>query len=89
MERYWCLRWLLQEGVTETPASVIRENLVRFARLPLVERLADLPPQPPDTRIRIGVGAIDLLAATAQFRFAGLQETITSNESGGPAGTSA
>ena len=31
-------------------ATVIRENLVRFERLPLVMRLPDLPPQPPDTR---------------------------------------
>ncbi len=30
MEHYWCLRWLLQEGVTETTGTVIRENLVRF-----------------------------------------------------------
>ena len=43
MEHYWCLRWLLQEGVTETTATVIRENLVRFDRLPLVVRLADMP----------------------------------------------
>ena len=49
MEHYWCLRWLLQEGVTETAATVIRDNLVRFDRLPLVVRLPDLPAQPPGT----------------------------------------
>ncbi|MDP3138929.1 MAG: RNB domain-containing ribonuclease, partial [Burkholderiaceae bacterium] len=30
MERYWCLRWLLQEQVHTVTASVLRENLVRF-----------------------------------------------------------
>jgi exoribonuclease-2 len=71
MEQYWCLRWLLQESVSETTARVIRENLVRFEQLPLVTRVADLPPQPPDTAVRIAVGRIDLLAATFECRFAG------------------
>ena len=39
MEHYWCLRWLLQEGIAETTGTVIRDTLVRFARLPLVVRL--------------------------------------------------
>ena len=71
MEHYWCLRWLLQERVEETPATVIRENLVRFARLPLVVRLPDLPPLAPDTPVRVGIGRIDLLAATLECRYAG------------------
>ena len=72
MEHYWCLRWLLQEHVGETTGTVIRENLVRFDALPLIVRLADLPPQTPDTRVRIGIGRIDLIAATLECRFAGL-----------------
>jgi exoribonuclease-2 len=71
MEHYWCLRWLVQEGVTEATAGVIREGLVRFAQLPLVLRLADVPPLPPDTPVRVGIGRIDLLHATLECRFAG------------------
>jgi exoribonuclease-2 len=71
MEHYWCLRWLLQEDVRETTATVIRENLVRFDRLPLVVRLADLPPFTPETSVRIAIGRIDLLAATLECRYAG------------------
>jgi len=72
MEHYWCLRWLLQESVTETTATVIRENLVRFDRLPLIQRLADLPAQPPETKVRVAIGRIDLLNATLECRFAGV-----------------
>jgi len=76
MEHYWCLRWLLQEGVTEATARVIRENLVRFEQLPLVMRVADLPPQPADTMVRIAIGRVDLLAATFECRFAGRLEDV-------------
>jgi len=72
MEHYWCLRWLLQENVTETTATVLRENLVRFDALPVVMRLADLPSLAPETRVRLGIARIDLLAATLEARYAGL-----------------
>ncbi len=71
MEHYWCLRWLLQEKVEETAGSVIRENLVRLDRLPLVVKLADLPPLAPGDPVRVAIGRIDLLAATLECRYAG------------------
>ncbi len=71
MERYWCLRWLLQEGVGETTARVLRDGLVRFERLPLTLRLPDVAGVPPDTAVRVAIGAIDLLAETLECRYAG------------------
>jgi exoribonuclease II len=71
MEQYWCLRWLEQENVTETTAAVIRDNLVRFDRLPWIQRLADLPAQPPGTGIQVAIARIDLLHATLECRYAG------------------
>lgn len=72
MEHYWCLRWLTQERVTETTATVIRESLVRFEALPLVTRVADLPPLAADARVRLVIGRVDLLALTLETRYAGL-----------------
>ena len=72
MEHYWCLRFLLQEKITETTATVIRDNLVRFDRLPLVLRLADLPASPPDRPVRVAVVAVDLLDATLECRVAAM-----------------
>jgi len=43
MERYWCIRWLQQQGLKEVRAHVLRENLVRLACAPLVTRINGLP----------------------------------------------
>lgn len=64
MEHYWCLRWLVQESVSEARATVIRENLVRFERLPLVTRASGLPELPAGTRVRVSVEDVDLLDRT-------------------------
>ena len=72
MERYWCLRWLLQEGVAEARATVLRENLVRLDPVPLYLRLPDMPSSAPDARVRVSLGRIDPLAVTVEARFAGV-----------------
>ncbi|HUW38168.1 MAG TPA: RNB domain-containing ribonuclease [Rhodocyclaceae bacterium] len=68
MERYWCLRWLLQEGVGQMDASVLRENLVRVDGLPLVLRVPSLPPQERGVRVRLEFEKIDLLEAETRAR---------------------
>lgn len=78
MERYWCLRWLLQEaaklppmadkplrGLT-LPATVLRENLVRFDTLPLIGRISALPEQPANTPVQLEIESVDLLDLTFQ-----------------------
>ena len=61
MEQYWCLRWLIQEGVREAEAVVLRDNLVRFADVPLVVRVGSLPDLDPGRRVRLAVGEPDLI----------------------------
>jgi exoribonuclease-2 len=61
MEHYWCLRWLEQEKITEVEATVLRENLVRFDRLPLLVRVPSLPELEAGTRVRLGVEAPDFI----------------------------
>ena len=61
MEQYWCLRWLQQEQVTETDATVLRENLVRVDRLPLVLRVPSLPELEAGSRVRVSLEAPDLI----------------------------
>lgn len=61
MEDYWCLRWLQQESVTAIEALVLRENVVRFEGLPLTARVPSLPAFDPGMRVRLDIGAVDLL----------------------------
>ena len=61
MENYWCLRWLLQEGIAEVDAVVLRENLVRFEGLPLAARVPSLPALDAGMRVRLAVGEVDLI----------------------------
>jgi exoribonuclease II len=68
MEQYWCLRWMQQESITSLNATVIRENLVRFARLPIVQRIADMRFAEPGVDVTIGISDIDLLNATFSAR---------------------
>ena len=76
MERYWCLRWLLQENAQQSEALVLRENLVRLARIPLVGRIPSLPELPPNTRVMLEIGSIDLLDLNFNARFISAIEEV-------------
>jgi exoribonuclease-2 len=71
MERYWCLRWLQQEGVKEIDATLIKENLVRFDPIPFITRVTGAPTLNPGDRMRVGIGDIDLLEIDLSCRYLG------------------
>ncbi|MCF8198047.1 MAG: RNB domain-containing ribonuclease [Sulfuritalea sp.] len=79
MERYWCLRWLLQTGATEVSGYVIRESLVRLEPVPLVLRVPSLPELARGTRVRLSVEDIDLLGAEIRLRYLELAPELASN----------
>ena len=69
MERYWCLRWLIQEQISEIPATVWRENLVRLDGLPFITKVSGLPELAPGSRVQLKVGRIDPLLMEMASRF--------------------
>jgi exoribonuclease-2 len=72
LERYWTLRYLEQEGIAEAEATVIRDELVRIDRLPLVCRTIGLPTGTASgERLRVAFGEVDPWEANILCRFAG------------------
>jgi exoribonuclease-2 len=71
LERYWVLRYLLQEGLGEADATVIREELVRVDGVPLVCRAIGLPASAPGDKVRVAFGEPDLWEPGVLCRYAG------------------
>src|ERR1022692_1463364 len=61
IERYWSLQFLRQNGIGELDTVVMKDGLVRAEGLPLVFRAVGAEPLPRGARVRVRVGAIDLL----------------------------
>ncbi|HQY09731.1 MAG: RNB domain-containing ribonuclease [Burkholderiales bacterium] len=61
IERYWTLRWLEQNGITELDAAVLKDGLVRADTLPLVLRAVGAENLPRGARVRVRLGRADLL----------------------------
>jgi exoribonuclease-2 len=71
MERYWCLRWLIQEERLQTTAEVYRENLVKITGIPLIARVASLPALPPGAKVALKISDIDFLELTFHAEYCG------------------
>jgi len=69
MERFWCLRWLQQQQITECEANVLKEDLVRLSDAPMVVRLAGLPALERGQRIALHITGFDELALEMDCRF--------------------
>ncbi|MGP1613634.1 MAG: ribonuclease catalytic domain-containing protein [Pollutimonas bauzanensis] len=72
MERYWCLRWLQQQGLRTVKASVLREDLVRLDCAPLVTRIQGLPELERGRIVTLDILGFDELALELDCR---LRET--------------
>ena len=69
MERYWCLRWLLQERQAVYGATIARENVVKLDPIPLMVKVPSLPDLPTMSRVEVEVGEIDLIDLTIACQY--------------------
>ncbi|NVO05827.1 MAG: RNB domain-containing ribonuclease, partial [Rhodoferax sp.] len=61
MERFWTLRYLQQNNVTELVASLFKDNLVRADDIPLVLPVLGAQGLPRGAKLRVKLGGIDLI----------------------------
>ena len=59
IERYWTLKYLQQNNITELTATAFRDNLVRADDLPLVLPATGAQGLPRGARVRVRLGEID------------------------------
>jgi exoribonuclease II len=59
MERFWTLKYLQQNGITEVTGIVFRENMVRADELPLVLPVMGAQNLPRGAHVRVKLGEID------------------------------
>lgn len=71
MERYWCLRWLQQQGIKRVVAHVLRDDLVRLSNAPLVTRVGGLPELERGAAVELDILGFDELALELDCRYVG------------------
>jgi len=62
MERFWILKYVQQQGITEVEATLFKDDLVRADHLPLVLPVAGAQGLPRGARVLVRLGDIDLVS---------------------------
>lgn len=79
IERYWCLRYLQQEGMSQFDGAMIRDELVRAAGIPLVVKLDRNPELPPKTPVKVNVGELDYWDISGRFTLVDATSDLPAN----------
>ncbi|VVD87533.1 Exoribonuclease 2 [Pandoraea terrigena] len=83
MERYWCLRWLIQENKSQVQASVLKGDTVRLNDIPLTLIVLGLGPHARGTQIMLDVLSLDVVTLSISVRVAqvlGASQTVLGDD---------
>lgn len=90
MERYWCLRWLLQENKSQVQASVLKGDTVRLNDVPLTLVVPGLAPHARGTQIMLDVLSLDVVTLGISVRVSQVldasQSVVAEDEDDGDGG---
>lgn len=69
LEKYWCLRWIVQEGGAKTVfVRHLKEGMSRLEPIPLHLPIPELATHPRMTRAQVQIDSVDLLQLSAGVR---------------------
>ncbi|HJV75552.1 MAG TPA: RNB domain-containing ribonuclease [Noviherbaspirillum sp.] len=68
MERYWCLRWLSQQGAKHVDAVVLKDEVLRLVDIPLIIRLPGMPQAARGTEVKLDLIRWDEVDLTVEAR---------------------
>jgi exoribonuclease II len=79
MEKYWCLRWLLQKGLPcQLSVRHLKEGMSRIELIPLHLPIPELAGHPRMTRAKIDIMETDLIHLSATVRVLEIESLQTS-----------
>ena len=82
IERFWTLRWLQQNNITELDAAVLKDGLVRADTLPLVFKALGCEALPRNARVRVRITGMDLLTLDLHANLASRLDDLASKPAG-------
>lgn len=80
MERYWCLRWLAQEGARQVDAVVLKEEILRLVDIPLVIRLPGMPVLARGLQVKLDLLRWDEVDLTVEARILNVAAEVDSSD---------
>ncbi|VVE63365.1 ribonuclease II [Pandoraea anapnoica] len=89
MERYWCMRWLIQENKSQVQASVLKGDTVRLNDIPLTLIVPGLGLHARGTQIMLDVLSFDVVTLSISVRISqvlGASQTELADDDEGDGG---
>jgi len=81
LEKYWCLRWITQDGDSKTVhVRHLKEGMSRLELVPLHLPIPELATHPRMTRAEVIIADVDLLQLSAGVRVLEIEAKIDSSE---------
>jgi exoribonuclease-2 len=76
MERYWCLRWLTQEGARQVEAVVLKDEVLRLVDIPLIVRMPGMPQIARGTHVKLDLLRWNDVDLTVEARLLEVETTV-------------